>query len=91
MYSSSKIIFACFLFISCKQPAGFPVKQQDIERVNQMANLPQPLEIIDYQKLALEFDSTVYDFNAKGNFGRWYGKTAVRRTSPKRWLSCTPL
>ncbi len=47
MHSSLKIILACFLFISCKQPAGFPVKQQDIERVNQMANFPQPLEIID--------------------------------------------
>lgn len=83
MYSSSKIIFACFLFISCKQPAGFPVKQQDIERVNQMANLPQPLEIIDYQKLALEFDSTVYDFNAKGKFWPLVWKDSSEKNFPQ--------
>jgi hypothetical protein len=44
------------------------VQQQKIARVNQMPNLPQPLEIIDYKKLAVSFDSTVYDFNAKGKF-----------------------
>ncbi|TRX22309.1 hypothetical protein FNW17_06200 [Flavobacterium franklandianum] len=33
-----------------------------------MPNLPQPLQIIDYKKLAVSFDSTVYDFNAKGKF-----------------------
>ena len=66
MHCSLKIISTCFLFISCKQPARFPVKQQDIERVNQMADLPQPLKIIDYQKLSSEFDITVYEFNAQG-------------------------
>ena len=33
-----------------------------------MPYLPQPLQIIDYKKLALQFDKTVYDFNAKGKF-----------------------
>ena len=44
------------------------VKQQNIARVDQMPNLPQPLKIIDYKKLALDFDKTVYDFNAKGEY-----------------------
>ncbi len=70
MNNSLKIIFSCLLFASCKdkEPEGLPVKQQNIQRVDKMPNLPQPLEIIDYQKLALKFDSTVYDFNAKGKF-----------------------
>lgn len=44
------------------------VTQQKIARVDQMPNLPQPLKIIDYKKLAVNFDKTVYDFNAKGKF-----------------------
>lgn len=63
-----KIIFICLLITSCNESNVIPVKQQNIERVDQMPNLPHPLEIIDFEKLALKFDSTVYDFNAKGNF-----------------------
>lgn len=44
------------------------VKQQPIERVNQMADMPKPFGIIDYNQLAKDFDATVYDFNAKGQF-----------------------
>ena len=44
------------------------VIQQKIARVDQMPNLPKPFQIIDYKKLAVSFDSTVYDFNAKGKF-----------------------
>lgn len=55
-----------FLFLSF---SGYcQVKQQVIARVNQMPDVPQPFEIIDYTKLALDFDKTVYDFNAKGEF-----------------------
>lgn len=63
-----KIIFICLLITSCNESNVTPVKQQNIQRVDQMPNLPHPLEIIDFEKLALKFDSTVYDFNAKGNF-----------------------
>jgi hypothetical protein len=44
------------------------VKQQPIPRVDQMADMPQPFKIIDYNKLAHDFDTTVFDFNAKGKF-----------------------
>lgn len=44
------------------------VQQQKIARVDQMPNLPQPLQIIDYNKLSHDFDATVYDFNSKGKF-----------------------
>jgi hypothetical protein len=44
------------------------VKQQSLQRVDQMAFLPQPLQVIDYKNLATRFDRTVYDFNAKGKF-----------------------
>ena len=63
-----KIIFCCLFFTSCKTQEGIPVKQQPISRVNQMPDLPAPLKIIDYQILALTFDSTIYDFNASGKF-----------------------
>ncbi|MEP7142512.1 MAG: hypothetical protein ABI707_06565 [Ferruginibacter sp.] len=63
-----KITFACLLFTHCEMTVDAQVKQQKIPRVDQMPYLPKPLQIIDYKKLALRFDSTVYDFNAKGKF-----------------------
>lgn len=61
-----KIIVSCLFLISLSTTGQ--VKQQNIPRVDQMPNLPQPLQIIDYKELALNFDKTVYDFNAKGKY-----------------------
>jgi hypothetical protein len=33
-----------------------------------MSDLPTPLKIIDYRALAIKFDRTVYDFNARGKY-----------------------
>ncbi|RZK86202.1 MAG: hypothetical protein EOO98_15770, partial [Pedobacter sp.] len=33
-----------------------------------MANLPQPLKIIDWKLMAQNFDKTIYDLNAKGEY-----------------------
>jgi hypothetical protein len=63
-----KIIFTGLFFILFGLNGIAQVKQQKIARVDQMPNLPSPLQIIDYKKLAVSFDSTVYDFNAKGKF-----------------------
>ena len=61
-----KITTSCLFVLSLAATAQ--VKQQQISRVDQMPNLPQPLKIIDYKKLALVFDQTVFDFNAKGKY-----------------------
>ena len=63
-----KITFAGLFFILFGINGTAQVKQQKIARVDQMPNLPKPLQIIDYKKLALRFDATVFDFNAKGKF-----------------------
>ena len=79
-----KTIFICLLFTSCKEPDdGIPVKQQNLQRVDQMPDLPQPLQIIDYQKLALNFDSTVYDFNATGKFWPMVWKDSSNKNFPQ--------
>ncbi|MBD3581892.1 hypothetical protein [Flavobacterium selenitireducens] len=44
------------------------VAQKPIPRVDLMPDNPQPFGIIDYKKLALDFDKTAYDFHAKGEF-----------------------
>ncbi len=58
------------IFASCNdnKSEGVQVNQNNIQQVDKMPALPEPLEIIDYHELALKFDSTVYDFNAKGEF-----------------------
>lgn len=48
--------------------AGAQVTQRPIPRVDQMADMPKPYGIIDYNKMAKDFDATVFDFNAKGKF-----------------------
>lgn len=62
------VIFICIFFAQCKERKNISIKQKNIPRVDQMADIPKPLQIIDYQKLALKFDSTVFDFNAQGKF-----------------------
>ena len=47
---------------------GKAVAQLNLQRVDSMPDLPQPLEIIDYRQLALRFDSVVYDRNATGPY-----------------------
>jgi hypothetical protein len=42
-------------------------RQIKLERVEQMADLPRPYKIIDYQDLSKRFDKTVFDFKAKGD------------------------
>lgn len=44
------------------------VSQTAIARVNEMADLPAPLKIIDWKEMALKFDSTVYNFNSQGKY-----------------------
>lgn len=56
--------FTLFLFTFSRAQ----VKQVNISRVDAMANLPQPLQIINWKAMALKFDRTVYDFNAKGKY-----------------------
>ncbi len=60
------ILLLSLLFIASIAQAQ--VKQMSLARVNEMADLPQPLQIINWRTMALKFDSTVYDFNAKGKY-----------------------
>lgn len=57
-------LLTCCLYLS----SNAQIAQKEIDRVNKMPGFPQPFEIIDYKKLSVDFDKTVYDFNAKGEF-----------------------
>jgi len=60
------ILPSLFILIACFSQAQ--VKQLKLNRVEEMANLPQPLKIIDWKLMAQNFDKTIYDFNAKGDY-----------------------
>ena len=62
------IAFTCLALTSCRTTKPISVLQQNLARVNEMADIPQPLKIIDYKELALQFDSIVFNFNAKGEY-----------------------
>lgn len=64
-----KFIFVFLLFIHCEMNVTAQVKQQNLAPIDQMPNLPKPLQIIDFKKLAIRFNSTVYDLESKVNSG----------------------
>ncbi len=68
MKHSLWLLLAGLYIGGCSEKGGKPVEQKNIARVDSMSAIPQPLNIIDYEQLALQFDSTVYDFNAQGEF-----------------------
>lgn len=60
------------------------VKQIDVDRVNAMADVPKPLQIINWKAMALNFDQTIYDFKAKGKYWPmvWMDSTAKNFSQP---------
>jgi len=62
-----KILFALTLLLNVGI-AQAQIKQLRLSRVDEMADLPQPLKIIDWKLMAQNFDKTIYDFNAKGKY-----------------------
>jgi hypothetical protein len=76
-----KIVIAGLLLFSINIEAQ--VAQKKIARVEQMPNVPAHLEIIDYKKLALDFDKTVFDFNAKGKYWPVVWKDNSRKNYPQ--------
>lgn len=70
--STIKIIAAfalIFGLFSCNQSTGEPVVQTALPRVDQMPEIPQPLNIIDWKKKAFQFDSLAFDFQNKATYG----------------------
>jgi hypothetical protein len=59
---------ALYLFLLPAFSLTAQVTQTHIPRVDQMPDMPAHFEIIDYNKLAHNFNTIVFDFNAKGNF-----------------------
>src|SRR3546814_15784738 len=71
MLRNSIVLYcAAIWLVACSDSVpiqGTPVAQRQLARIDAMPSLPQPLEIIDWHALAQAYDSTVYDFDAKGD------------------------
>jgi len=67
MRLSLKIFFTILSVFACSFSQA-QIKQLKLSRVEEMANLPQPLQIIDWKLLAQNFDKTIYDFKARGEY-----------------------
>ena len=62
-----KLFFSFLLLVAFTKSKG-QVEQKKLQRVSEMAQIPQPFKIIDFKKMALQFDSTVFNFNTKGKY-----------------------
>jgi hypothetical protein len=67
MRSSFKIVLAVALIFNLSV-VNAQIKQLNLNRVDEMADLPQPLQIIDWKLMSKQFDQKIYDFNAKGEY-----------------------
>lgn len=67
MKFSSKILLAITLLFNFSFAIA-QIKQLNLNRVDEMADLPQPLQIIDWKLMSKQFDQKIYDFNAKGEY-----------------------
>ncbi len=56
------------LIIICLLTGLIYGQQIEIERVEQMPNLPQPYEMRDWRQVARGYDSLVFDYNATGQY-----------------------
>ncbi|WP_411275419.1 hypothetical protein [Daejeonella sp.] len=80
-----KLLFRfLFIFLITASCGYAQVKQLNIPRVDKMADLPQPLKIIDWHKMSLDFDRTIYDFQAQGAYWPmvWIDSTAKNFNQP---------
>jgi hypothetical protein len=71
------------LLITSCEPSKYeitsPVKQQSIQRVDVMPNLPTPFKIIDYNQIAKDYDRLVYDPNQTGPYWPLIWKDSSRK------------
>jgi hypothetical protein len=68
---SSSLALTSTMTVACicafASPASATTSQIGLQHIDRMADVPQPLQIIDYKQLALDFNEKVFDFNAKGD------------------------
>lgn len=67
------VLIVCLFLNSCsKTTSKFevinPVKQESIKRVEGMPNLPKPFKILDFNQLAKDYDTKVFDPNQTGKY-----------------------
>lgn len=62
-----------------KVVVGQPVKQVSISRINQMPDMPDTYEMLDWKEKARSFDAYVFDWNNKGKLGSIIWKDDARR------------
>ncbi|MDD4246667.1 MAG: hypothetical protein PHO84_05875 [Dysgonamonadaceae bacterium] len=79
-----RLILALFILLtgiySCTTiHLGDPVAQTVILRIDEMPDLPQPLEIINWKKKALQFDSLVFSFDSHAPFAPFIWLDSARR------------
>ncbi len=63
-----KLPWFLFPFLSLPMLLGAQPGQISIPRIELMPNLPQPIEIRDWKKIALDYDRLVFNPNAQGQY-----------------------
>jgi hypothetical protein len=74
-------VVAILSVASCAHAA---VVQKSVSRIDKMANVPQPLKVIDFHELAENFDRTIYDFSQTGDHWPmiWWDRSGVNFNQP---------
>lgn len=68
------LLFLCYISLSScgvthsKLAVENTVKQETLERITAMPNLPKPFKILDFNQLAKDYDAKVYDATQTGKY-----------------------
>jgi len=69
MKKTFSVLIICYmlLFATCKQKEYQPVEQVKISRIEQMPRIPVGYKLIDWRRMALDFDNYAFDIHAQGD------------------------
>jgi len=64
----AKSLVLCLMISICTSGIDLIAQQISITRVEQMPNMPSPYKMLDWKRVALGYDSLVFDLNRQGQY-----------------------
>ncbi|MDR2556799.1 MAG: hypothetical protein LBC49_03695, partial [Bacteroidales bacterium] len=77
------VLVLCTAAVCCTQKSSTPVEQIALPKVEQMPNLPQPYNIINYKQKAIDYDKLVFSFTPLCPAGTFIWLDSAKRNIPQ--------
>ena len=68
LQSKFQSLLVQIVLLNCFINMNINAQQININRINQMPNIPSPYEMIDWKQITINYDNFVFDFNLSGQY-----------------------